>query len=221
MLAGMAGSGVRIRVLTNALESTDVAAVHSGYARRRRALLRSGIELWELKRSASGIRIGPRGSGRSRRGRPDVAATVPEPVAADGEGGRGGLGIGSGSGAGSGSGSGVAGRSDASLHAKAFEIDRERIVIGSFNFDPRSALHNTELGLVIESPAWALRLSRSFDQQIPVNAYRVRIDAHGRLEWTERRADGSEVLYHREPNASIGRKLLVWLLGLLPIERLL
>ena len=49
----------------------------------------------------------------------------------------------------------------------------------------------------------------------------MRIDAHGRLEWTERRADGSEVLYHREPNASIGRKLLVWLLGLLPIERLL
>lgn len=209
MLAGMAGHGVRIRVLTNALESTDVAAVHSGYARRRRALLRAGIELWELRRSATGIRIGPRGSGRVRRGRADTLPAAPAPAADEGDGGRG---VG---------GSGVLGRSDASLHAKAFEIDGERIVIGSFNFDPRSARHNTELGLVIESPAWAQRLSNSFDQQIPVNAYRVQFDGSGRLEWLERRADGSELRHHREPNASLGRKFLVWLLGLLPIEGLL
>ncbi|MCC6171426.1 MAG: hypothetical protein IT481_05285 [Gammaproteobacteria bacterium] len=43
----------------------------------------------------------------------------------------------------------------------------------------------------------------------------------GRLEWIERRADGSEERYDREPHASFGRKLLVRLLGLLPIERLL
>ena len=31
-------------------------------------------------------------------------------------------------------------------------MDRERICIGSFNFDPRSVSYNTELGFVIRSP---------------------------------------------------------------------
>ena len=31
-------------------------------------------------------------------------------------------------------------------------MDRERIFIGSFNFDPRSVRYNTEPGLVIRSP---------------------------------------------------------------------
>jgi putative cardiolipin synthase len=31
-------------------------------------------------------------------------------------------------------------------------MDRERTFIGSFNFDPRSVIYNTELGLVIRSP---------------------------------------------------------------------
>lgn len=42
--------GVRVHVLTNALEATDVAAVHAGYARYRRALLRAGVCLYELRR---------------------------------------------------------------------------------------------------------------------------------------------------------------------------
>ena len=48
----IAESGVKVKILTNALESTDVAAVHSGYAKRRRDLLKSGIELYEMRRSA-------------------------------------------------------------------------------------------------------------------------------------------------------------------------
>jgi len=36
-------------VLTNSLAATDVAPVHSGYAKRRVALLKSGVELYELK----------------------------------------------------------------------------------------------------------------------------------------------------------------------------
>ena len=43
----MARAGVRVRVLTNSLEATDVAAVHSGYARRRADLLAGGVELFE------------------------------------------------------------------------------------------------------------------------------------------------------------------------------
>lgn len=43
--------GVQVRILTNALEATDVAAVHSGYAKRRTALLKAGIELYEMPRT--------------------------------------------------------------------------------------------------------------------------------------------------------------------------
>ncbi len=45
--------GVRVRILTNSLASTDVSIVHAGYARYRRALLRMGVELWELDRVTS------------------------------------------------------------------------------------------------------------------------------------------------------------------------
>jgi cardiolipin synthase C len=48
----LAASGVTVRVLTNSLEATDVLAVHSGYARRRKPLLKSGVELFELRRAA-------------------------------------------------------------------------------------------------------------------------------------------------------------------------
>ncbi|MGD9309588.1 MAG: phospholipase D family protein [Desulfosarcina sp.] len=40
--------GVRVRILTNSLSSTDVSIVHAGYARYRKALLRMGVELYEL-----------------------------------------------------------------------------------------------------------------------------------------------------------------------------
>ena len=41
--------GVRVRILTNALASSDVSLVHAGYMRYRRDLLRKGIELYEFK----------------------------------------------------------------------------------------------------------------------------------------------------------------------------
>ncbi len=50
--AGLARRGVAVRILTNSLEATDVAAVHAGYAKRRRALLEAGVELFEMKRTA-------------------------------------------------------------------------------------------------------------------------------------------------------------------------
>jgi putative cardiolipin synthase len=51
-LAALAKRGVKVRVLTNSLASTDVVAVHAGYAKRRRDLLEAGVELYELKTSA-------------------------------------------------------------------------------------------------------------------------------------------------------------------------
>jgi putative cardiolipin synthase len=44
--------GIELRILTNSLAATDVAAVHAGYAKRRVPLLRSGAKLYELKPDA-------------------------------------------------------------------------------------------------------------------------------------------------------------------------
>ena len=53
VLAGLARRGVRVRVLTNSLAATDVGPVHAGYAKRREALLRAGVELHEFKPAAA------------------------------------------------------------------------------------------------------------------------------------------------------------------------
>src|SRR5690554_5783209 len=45
----LANNDAQIRVLTNALEATDVTAVHSGYMKRRKDLLEAGIEVYEMK----------------------------------------------------------------------------------------------------------------------------------------------------------------------------
>ena len=45
--------GVQVKILTNSLASTDVGIVHAGYARYRHALLRMGVELYELNRNLS------------------------------------------------------------------------------------------------------------------------------------------------------------------------
>ncbi|NEV64321.1 phospholipase D family protein [Thiorhodococcus minor] len=49
VLTGLEKRGVQVRVLTNSLASTDVGAVHAGYARYRKPLLQGGVELYELK----------------------------------------------------------------------------------------------------------------------------------------------------------------------------
>jgi putative cardiolipin synthase len=52
LLAGLVARGVAVSVVTNALAATDVVAVHGGYMRYRRALLRAGVVLHELKPDA-------------------------------------------------------------------------------------------------------------------------------------------------------------------------
>jgi len=166
----LARSGVRVRVLTNSLSATDVSAVHAGYAKRRVALLQSGVRLFELERT-------------------DTAEQ-----------------------------SGGGGSSSASLHAKTFAVDRERLFVGSFNFDPRSAELNTEMGLVIHSAALAGRLAESFDTHVPSRAYEVRLSEDGRLFWIERTPQG-EKRYDSEPGVGFFRRAGVGLLSILPIER--
>lgn len=50
LLSDLARQGVEIKILTNSLEANDVPAVHSGYAKYRRALLEAGVQLFEMRR---------------------------------------------------------------------------------------------------------------------------------------------------------------------------
>ena len=114
----------------------------------------------------------------------------------------------------------AAGSSATSLHAKTFAIDRTHVYIGSFNFDPRSAKLNTELGFLMRNPALAQRIEAAFERAIPDNAYEVRLTPAGELAWIERR-DGTEVRHDIEPGTNSWQRAAVWLLSLLPIEWML
>lgn len=51
-LNDLINKGVKITVFTNSLAATDVTAVHAGYSLYRKALLETGVRLFELKASA-------------------------------------------------------------------------------------------------------------------------------------------------------------------------
>jgi putative cardiolipin synthase len=48
-IKALGNRGVNVRILTNSLASNDVSLVHGGYARYREAMLRSGVELYEVR----------------------------------------------------------------------------------------------------------------------------------------------------------------------------
>ncbi len=110
--------------------------------------------------------------------------------------------------------------SSSSLHAKTFALDDSRVFVGSFNFDPRSALLNTEMGLLIDSPRLVRDFVRSFDRVVAEDAWEVRLAADGGLEWIESSATG--VVRHRtEPGTTAGQRAIVEALSILPIDWLL
>lgn len=71
------------------------------------------------------------------------------------------------------------------LHSKAMVIDRERVYIGSMNFDPRSAAINSEMGVFIDSRGLAEALAQLIERDIgPENSWQVTLTADGRLRWS-------------------------------------
>ncbi len=178
-LGTLAQRGVKVKVLTNSLAATDEPMVHAGYARRRRDLLRGGIELHELQ------------------------PLVPQQPSAHGR------------------------SSGVSLHAKAIVVDRRYVFVGSMNMDLRSKLLNTEMGVIVDSPALAEATAGFFDEAIkPDNAFQVvlRKSASGRvtgLQWESQGSDGTAHVVDHEPDVSALRRFEVDLLRVLPIDGLL
>jgi putative cardiolipin synthase len=108
--------------------------------------------------------------------------------------------------------------SASSLHSKVFAIDGERVFIGSFNFDPRSARLNTEMGLLIESPTFAVAVTRAVDQLMERGAYAVRLSPSQTLEWVTRDESGAQMVKSTEPNTSWLGRAMVKIIGVLPVE---
>jgi len=165
--AQMVSRGIKVRVLTNSLASTDVAAVHAVYAPTREPLLQKGVELHEF-------RIDSRGSA-------------------------------------------LLGSSGASLHSKLVVFDRSSVFIGSFNLDSRSAVQNTELGILIDSPQLAAQTAAVIEKDLqPETSWRVILDPTGKkLRWLGR-TDGAADERTHEPGASIWRRMSASMLGWLP-----
>ncbi len=171
---------VRVRVLTNSLESSTVLLAQSGYMRYRLPLLEDGVEIHEV-RSLLG---NARGSGQTTK---------------------------------------MTRYGTYSLHAKLFVFDRQRLFIGSMNFDQRSMHLNTEIGLIIDSPELARQTAARFEAMAsPPNSYGLALlprdgGRSPRLVWRTEE-DGKAVEYDTEPERSDGQRRKVKLLSLLPLD---
>ncbi len=179
-LAALARKGVEVRVITNSMASNNSALVHAHYAKRRKALLRSGVELFEVKPLFQGAT--------------DASSTAfllnPQ--------------------------------INLVLHTKAFIFDRNTVFIGSFNFDPRSLYENTEMGVLVESPALAERIEDFVDAELAMGTtYRLQLVSRQgggeAVRW--KTLSGKDLyVYPHEPGIGFFRRLGNRILGWLPVE---
>lgn len=110
------------------------------------------------------------------------------------------------------------GLSRSSLHAKLMSIDEKQVFIGSFNFDPRSAYLNTEIGVLLNSPQLAKAVHHTMDENLSKYAYKLVLDANNNIEWQLKKHDGSVKTYTKEPRMKWWQKAGVKLMSFLPIE---
>jgi cardiolipin synthase C len=122
-------------------------------------------------------------------------------------------------------------KSRASLHAKAYVIDRQIAVVGSMNLDRRSVGLNTELTVVVHSPAIAEQVNQIFERVIsPDVSYRVTLapaeevaQMRGSsmtpsfLQWNTD-DHGVHHIYNYDPNAGLWRNFISGIFSMLPIR---
>ncbi|WP_160108509.1 phospholipase D family protein [Pseudomonas izuensis] len=111
------------------------------------------------------------------------------------------------------------GDSDSSLHSKAIVFDQQKAFIGSFNFDPRSALWNTEVGVLVDNPELAKRVRElALEGMAPPLSYQVRLE-NDHIVWITE-DDGKMHTLTREPG-SWWRRFNAWLSNTVGLERML
>jgi putative cardiolipin synthase len=98
-------------------------------------------------------------------------------------------------------------------------VDRQRVFIGSLNLDPRSIVHNTEVGVLVESPELAESVAGSITTlQSPAWSYRLVLTPKGELNWVGEDASGNDIRFNRDPETSWWDRVKCGFLRLLPIE---
>ena len=105
----------------------------------------------------------------------------------------------------------------ATLHTKAFIVDRREIFIGSFNFDPRSARINTELGVIIRSPEMADQSAKLIEAKLAEQTYEVFLNEKGKLRWRALE-NGQEVIFDKEPQTTWSQRFAAGFMRILPIR---
>jgi len=100
------------------------------------------------------------------------------------------------------------------LHAKVMVVDNEKVLIGSANLDSRSLRLNTEIGLVINSPAFARQVLEAFSLDFSKrNAWSLRFAEAGHVQWVS-----DEQVLNSQPAQSFMQRIEDWFFALLPIE---
>jgi len=105
----------------------------------------------------------------------------------------------------------------ATLHTKAFIVDRREVFIGSFNFDPRSAKINTELGVIIRSAEMASQTAKFIEEVIAEQTYEVFLNDKGKLRWRGLE-NGQEVILNKEPQTTWSQRFAAGFMRILPIR---
>jgi len=103
------------------------------------------------------------------------------------------------------------------LHSKVAVVDRQSVFVGSFNLDPRSLFINTEMGLGVEAASLADDMATAILDALPATAFRLALDARGRLRWHLEAGSGRAV-HRSEPETRWWRRLRTRLMSVLPIE---
>ncbi|WP_212111071.1 phospholipase D family protein [Bartonella queenslandensis] len=108
--------------------------------------------------------------------------------------------------------------SKASLHAKAFLVDRKTAFIGSLNFDPRSAALNTEMGILFECAPITARLDLLFCEETTGEmSYHLRLDDNNRIYW-DFIENEKKYSIDFEPESNFWRRTFTKIISWLPIE---
>ncbi|WP_455598037.1 phospholipase D family protein [Acinetobacter pecorum] len=111
-------------------------------------------------------------------------------------------------------------KNSSSLHAKFFDLDG-MVFIGSFNFDPRSAFLNTEVGLVIQSEDFQKEITYAMDQYLPRIAYQLKLNEKNEIIWLEYQKDGRIIQHLHDPDTTKFQRFMMNLVTKFPGEWLM
>ncbi|KGT46477.1 MULTISPECIES: phospholipase D family protein [Acinetobacter] len=108
-------------------------------------------------------------------------------------------------------------KNSSSLHAKFFDVD-DMVFIGSFNFDPRSAKLNTEVGLVVESEELQEEITTALNQYLPRIAYQLKLNQQGEIIWIDQQPDGTTITHPHDPETTKFQRFMMNLVTTFPAE---